>query len=101
MSSNARRRADAQPVCAALQFTLAAAPPSVWLAVSQIINKEGVKEANRENDGWVIKDGIIVIIKDSVIPSGKTRDGGQVCARLRSGQRFAPRCMCTPQNVMC
>lgn len=66
-------------MCAALRFTLASAPPSVWLAVSQIINKEGVKEANRENDGWVIKDGIIVIIKDSVIPSGKTWDGGQLC----------------------
>jgi glucose-1-phosphate adenylyltransferase len=36
----------------------------------QIINKEGVKEANREANGWVIKDGIIVVIKDSVIPSG-------------------------------
>jgi glucose-1-phosphate adenylyltransferase len=36
----------------------------------QIINKEGVREANRESDGWVIKDGIIVVIKDSVIPSG-------------------------------
>lgn len=88
-------------MCAVLRFTLAAAPPSVWLAVSQIINKEGVKEANRENDGWVIKDGIIVIIKDSVIPSGKTWDGRQLCTRLRRGQRFAPRCMRNPQNVMC
>lgn len=35
-----------------------------------IINKEGVKEANREEQGWVIKDGIIVVVKDSVIPSG-------------------------------
>ncbi|KAJ9534792.1 hypothetical protein QJQ45_017220, partial [Haematococcus lacustris] len=32
----------------------------------QIINKEGVKEANREEQGWVIKDGIVVVIKDSV-----------------------------------
>jgi glucose-1-phosphate adenylyltransferase len=36
----------------------------------QIINKEGVKEANREDQGWVIKDGIVVVIKDSIIPSG-------------------------------
>lgn len=36
----------------------------------QIINKEGVKEANREKEGWVIKDSIIVVIKDSIIPSG-------------------------------
>lgn len=36
----------------------------------QIINKEGVKEANREDQGYVIKDGIVVIIKDSVIMPG-------------------------------
>ena len=39
----------------------------------KIINKEGIKEANREADGWIMKDGIIVVIKDSVIPSGKRR----------------------------
>lgn len=37
---------------------------------SQIINKEGVKEANKEASGWVIKDGIVVIVKDSNIPAG-------------------------------
>lgn len=36
----------------------------------QIINKDGVKEANREDQGYVIKDGIIVVIKDAVIASG-------------------------------
>jgi glucose-1-phosphate adenylyltransferase len=36
----------------------------------KIINKEGVREANREAEGFIIKDGITVIIKDSVIPSG-------------------------------
>lgn len=36
----------------------------------QIINKDGIKEANREDQGFVIKDGIVVVIKDSVIPSG-------------------------------
>ena len=33
----------------------------------QIINKDNVQEANREEDGYIIKDGIIVLIKDSVI----------------------------------
>jgi len=36
----------------------------------RIVNKEGVKEANKEDKGYVIKDGIIVIIKDSYIPTG-------------------------------
>ncbi|KAG2448228.1 hypothetical protein HYH02_006813 [Chlamydomonas schloesseri] len=36
----------------------------------QIINKDGVKEANREEQGFVIKDGIVVVIKDSHIPAG-------------------------------
>jgi glucose-1-phosphate adenylyltransferase len=36
----------------------------------QIINKEGVMEANREEDGWIIKDGIIVVCKDSTIAPG-------------------------------
>lgn len=36
----------------------------------QILNKDNVQEANREADGFIIKDGIVVVIKDSVIPSG-------------------------------
>ena len=36
----------------------------------QIINKEGVQESNREKEGFVIKDGIVVVIKDSIIPDG-------------------------------
>lgn len=36
----------------------------------KIINKEGVREANCEKEGWVIKDGITIIIKDSTIPDG-------------------------------
>ncbi|KAF5839750.1 nucleotide-diphospho-sugar transferase [Dunaliella salina] len=36
----------------------------------QIINKDGVKESNQEGKGWVIKDGIVVIVKDSYIPPG-------------------------------
>ena len=42
----------------------------------KIINKDGVKEANRESDGWVIKDGIIVVIKDALIPSGGSAPEG-------------------------
>lgn len=37
----------------------------------QILNKEGVVENfSTESKGWVIRDGITVIVKDSVIPSG-------------------------------
>ena len=36
----------------------------------RITNDAGVQEANREDDGWVIRDGIIVVIKDAVIPDG-------------------------------
>lgn len=36
----------------------------------QIINKDGVKEANREAEGFIIKDGIVVVIKDSIIAPG-------------------------------
>jgi glucose-1-phosphate adenylyltransferase len=36
----------------------------------KILNKDGVMEANRESEGFMIRDGIVVVIKDSVIPSG-------------------------------
>lgn len=36
----------------------------------QIINKDGVQEANRESEGFVIKDGIVVVIKDSMLKPG-------------------------------
>jgi glucose-1-phosphate adenylyltransferase len=36
----------------------------------KIINKEDVQEANRESEGWIIKDGVVIIIKDAVIKSG-------------------------------
>jgi hypothetical protein len=36
----------------------------------QIINKEGVKEANREEQGWIIKDNIIVVCKDARLAPG-------------------------------
>jgi len=36
----------------------------------KLINKEGVSEANLEDRGLIIKDGIIVSVKDTIIPSG-------------------------------
>ena len=36
----------------------------------QIVNKGKVQEANKEEDGYVIKDGIVIVIKDSVIAPG-------------------------------
>ena len=36
----------------------------------RIVNEAGVREANREEDGFVIKDGIVVVIKDTIIPDG-------------------------------
>lgn len=36
----------------------------------KIINKGDVRESNQEQLGFVIKDGIVVVIKDSIIPDG-------------------------------
>ena len=36
----------------------------------KIINQHATKESNMEHLGFVIKDGIVVIIKDSIIPDG-------------------------------
>ena len=36
----------------------------------QIINKDNVDSINCEADGYIIKDGIVVICKDAVIPNG-------------------------------
>lgn len=36
----------------------------------QIVNKANVQEANKKEDGYVIKDGIVIVIKDSVIAPG-------------------------------
>ena len=37
----------------------------------QIINKDWVDEANREQEGIYIKNGIVVVLKNAVIPDGK------------------------------
>ena len=34
----------------------------------RIVNAEGVEEAMREENGYVIRDGVVVIIKDAQIP---------------------------------
>ena len=36
----------------------------------RIVNREGVQEA--DGDGWVIRDGIVVVAKDTVIPDDTT-----------------------------
>jgi len=35
-----------------------------------IINKEDVQEANREEEGFYIRSGIVVVIKNRTIPDG-------------------------------
>ena len=34
----------------------------------QIINKDNVEEAERESEGYYIRSGIVVVIKNAVIP---------------------------------
>jgi glucose-1-phosphate adenylyltransferase len=36
----------------------------------QIVNKDGVEESNREELGFVIRNGIVVVIKNATIPDG-------------------------------
>lgn len=36
----------------------------------KIINTANIQEANKEEDGYVIRDGIVVVIKSSVFPDG-------------------------------
>jgi len=36
----------------------------------QIVNKDHVEEASREDLGFVIRNGIVVIIKNATIPDG-------------------------------
>ena len=36
----------------------------------QIINKDNVQEAERDAEGYYIRSGIVVIIKNAVIPDG-------------------------------
>merc|ERR1712078_644654 len=36
----------------------------------QIVNAAGMQEANHEEEGYIIKDGIVVVVKDAVISDG-------------------------------
>ncbi len=36
----------------------------------QITNKDGITEADRTEDGYVIQDGIVTILRNAAIPSG-------------------------------
>jgi glucose-1-phosphate adenylyltransferase len=36
----------------------------------KIINKDNVQEAERENQGFYIRSGIVVVLKNAVIPDG-------------------------------
>ncbi|NER33719.1 MAG: glucose-1-phosphate adenylyltransferase [Oscillatoria sp. SIO1A7] len=36
----------------------------------KIVNKDGVDEAERESDGFYIRNGIVVVLKNAVIPDG-------------------------------
>jgi glucose-1-phosphate adenylyltransferase len=36
----------------------------------RIINKDGVQEGTREDEGIWIKDGIVIVTKNSVVPHG-------------------------------
>jgi glucose-1-phosphate adenylyltransferase len=36
----------------------------------RIVNVDNVQEAMREDEGYVIRDGVIVIVKDATIPDG-------------------------------
>jgi glucose-1-phosphate adenylyltransferase len=38
----------------------------------QILNKEGTEESNREDAGFMIRSGIVVVIKNATIPDGTT-----------------------------
>ena len=37
---------------------------------TQITNKDGITEADRTEEGYVIQDGIVTILRNAAIPSG-------------------------------
>lgn len=36
----------------------------------QIINKDNVQEGDREASGYIIREGVVVVIRSAVIPDG-------------------------------
>ena len=45
-----------------------------------IDNKDNIADLNAEDKGYIIRDGIIVVIKDAVIPAGSIIPGPQEVA---------------------
>jgi glucose-1-phosphate adenylyltransferase len=37
---------------------------------TRITNKDGVQEADRSDDGFVISEGIVVVLRNTIIPDG-------------------------------
>lgn len=37
---------------------------------ARITNKDGVQEADRSDDGFVISEGIVVVLRNTIIPDG-------------------------------
>ena len=37
-----------------------------------IVNQEGIEEANREDEGFYIRSGIVTVLRNAVIPDGTT-----------------------------
>jgi hypothetical protein len=35
-----------------------------------IVNKENIEESNREKEGFYIRNGIVVVLKNAIIPDG-------------------------------
>ena len=38
----------------------------------QIINKDGIEEANREDEGFYIRSGIVTVLRNAEVPDGTT-----------------------------
>ena len=56
----------------------------------KIINTANVQEANKEEDGYVIKDGIVVVIKSSVFPGALPASALASCiGGMATDSRFA------------
>lgn len=44
--------------------------PNLIITVMQIINKDGVQEGDREANGYIISEGIVVILHGAEIADG-------------------------------
>lgn len=36
----------------------------------QIVNKDGIEEANRESEGFYIRSGIVTVLRNAEVPNG-------------------------------